>query len=154
MIFIIRNIQVYFDHCSTCTNQRNVLLRGLFFNQTAFKEPFYLLLNNRYFFAQICSIPNISHFSNDHHFSSSPDGWFNFSLFLVMPQRLDLTDLNKTTTHQQSRLHFDLSTSNYIHIDSSTADVISTTFIGTSERSIHFTTDYSPTTDTPDRITS
>ena len=74
MIFIIRNIQVYFDHCSTCTNQRNVLLRGLFFNQTAFKEPFYLVLNNRYFFAQICSIPNISHFSNDHHFSSSPDG--------------------------------------------------------------------------------
>ena len=65
IIFIIQNIQVYFDHCSTCINQRNGVLRRLFFDRTAFKEPLYLLLNNRYFFARVCSIPNITHWRND-----------------------------------------------------------------------------------------
>ncbi|CAF3739960.1 unnamed protein product [Rotaria sordida] len=62
IILIIQNIQIYFDQCSNCINERNFILRRLFFNITAFQQSFYLLLNNLHISIQICSTLNIYRF--------------------------------------------------------------------------------------------
>ncbi|CAF1462190.1 unnamed protein product, partial [Adineta steineri] len=43
-LFIIQNIQVYFDYCSTCTGSRNLALRRSLGNLTAFQQPLNLLI--------------------------------------------------------------------------------------------------------------
>ncbi|CAF4180329.1 unnamed protein product, partial [Adineta steineri] len=62
-LFIIQNIQVYFDYCSTCTGSRNLALRRSLGNLTAFQQPLNLLINNgstSKVSTQLCSAPTIS----------------------------------------------------------------------------------------------
>ncbi|CAF1571841.1 unnamed protein product, partial [Adineta steineri] len=62
-LFIIQNIQVYFDYCSTCTGSRNLALRRSLGNLTAFQQPLNLLINNGSMSkvsTQLCSAPTIS----------------------------------------------------------------------------------------------
>lgn len=63
MVFIFQNLQIYFNNCLTCIDQRNLLLNNLFFNLTNFQKPFDLLLNNEHVFTKVCSIINVYHLS-------------------------------------------------------------------------------------------
>ncbi|CAF1278071.1 unnamed protein product, partial [Didymodactylos carnosus] len=59
--FIIRDIQVYFDQCDSCIDQRNLLLRKFLTNSSAFKIPLNLEINmNIPVSFNICSTSNIS----------------------------------------------------------------------------------------------
>jgi len=69
----------------------------LFFNRTAFREPFYLLLNNQYLFAQICSTPDNSQLSNNSLLVFYP----HFFL-LVIPKQLNISDVEKIDTNLKS----------------------------------------------------
>ncbi|CAF4272616.1 unnamed protein product [Rotaria magnacalcarata] len=70
MFLIFQNIQIYFNGCSNCANERNSILRRSFFNLTAFRQPFHLLFNDHPTFIHICSTPNTVRFSNEHFFNS------------------------------------------------------------------------------------
>ncbi|CAF0764102.1 unnamed protein product [Adineta ricciae] len=62
-IFVVRNIQVYFDYCSTCAGSRNLALRRALSNITAFQQPLELLLNSAgqaKVATEICSVPTMS----------------------------------------------------------------------------------------------
>lgn len=60
-MFVIENIQVYFDECSACINERNLNINRLFSNITFLQQLLHLILNDMKFAIKICSIPNISH---------------------------------------------------------------------------------------------
>ncbi|CAF4006786.1 unnamed protein product, partial [Rotaria sp. Silwood1] len=61
--FVVRNIQVYFDRCSSCVGSRNLALRRALGNLTAFQKPLNLSINNgtvSQISIEICSTPNIT----------------------------------------------------------------------------------------------
>ncbi|CAF3865976.1 unnamed protein product, partial [Rotaria magnacalcarata] len=61
--FIIQNIQVYFDACSTCISSRNTALRRSLSNLTAFQTPLSLAAtsgNGSQVSLDVCSTPNIT----------------------------------------------------------------------------------------------
>jgi len=66
-VFVVRNVQIYFDECSTCAGARNLALRRLLANITALQRSLNLFVNNgttTQVSAQICSTPNITRLSN------------------------------------------------------------------------------------------
>ncbi|CAM4891111.1 unnamed protein product [Rotaria socialis] len=62
IFLIFQNIQIYFNGCSNCADERNSILRRSFFNLTAFRQPFHLLFNDHPTFIYICSAPNTVRF--------------------------------------------------------------------------------------------
>ncbi|CAF3994816.1 unnamed protein product [Rotaria sp. Silwood2] len=61
--FIVRNIQVYFDRCSTCVGSRNLALRRTLGNLAAFQKSLNLSTSNAnasQISTEICSTPNIT----------------------------------------------------------------------------------------------
>lgn len=65
MVFVIQNIKIYFDACSTCASERNSAIRRSLANITAFQQPLNLIMNNgttSQVSSQICSTPNITTF--------------------------------------------------------------------------------------------
>ena len=65
MILVLENVQVYFDQCSICLNERNTNLKRSFSNISNFRQPVHLILNNIRRSAQICSTPSLSRFSKN-----------------------------------------------------------------------------------------
>jgi hypothetical protein len=66
---VVRNIQVYFDQCSTCVGARNLALRRALGNITAFSNALSLSANDgssAQVSTQICSAPNITSLSKNH----------------------------------------------------------------------------------------
>ncbi|UJR22520.1 hypothetical protein I4U23_025570 [Adineta vaga] len=57
IVFIIQNLQIYFDQCSSCVNKRQQALHRSFFNLKTFQQPLHLIINNFNVYPQICSTP-------------------------------------------------------------------------------------------------
>ncbi|CAF1007710.1 unnamed protein product [Adineta steineri] len=129
-IFIIENIQVYFDECFVCKQERNLVLYHSFFNITSFQQPLHLILNNFNILAHICSTPNSSHSSKNNTNSKS------MSTYLETSTQISRTKFTSTNTI--------LSTNPFERI----IDSISTNNhpVETTEESLSFTTDHVPTT--------
>ncbi|CAF0894580.1 unnamed protein product [Adineta steineri] len=121
-IFIIENIQVYFDQCLVCKHERNLVLYHAFFNITSFQQPLHLILNNFNILTRICSTPNSYIQQNNTNFKTS-------------------TQIPRTKSTSTNTI---LSTDPFERI----IDSISTDShpVETTEESLSFTTDHVPTT--------
>ena len=70
--FIIQNVQVYFDYCSTCIIARNLALHHSLANITAFQLPLNLSIDGHsgsQISTKICSTPIVSQLSENLNYS-------------------------------------------------------------------------------------
>ncbi|CAF0794350.1 unnamed protein product [Adineta steineri] len=121
-IFIIENIQVYFDQCLVCKHERNLVLYHSFFNITSFQQPLHLILNNFNILTHICSTPNSYIQKNKTNFKTSTQ----------IPRTKSTSTNTALSTDPFERIIDSISTNNHP--------------VETTEESLSFTTDPLPTT--------
>ena len=124
-MFIIENIQVYFDECSACINERNLNINRLFSNIISLQQLLHLILNDIKFSIKICSIPNISHLtpirlnsSYAQKLNSNGNGKYIYPTIPFENNLIKSTSVNHLTTEfdlfQTQETSTDTQTSSYI----------------------------------------
>ncbi len=106
-VFVIRNIQVYFDQCSTCAGARNLAIRRSLVNITAFQQSLSLSTssgNSSQVTAEICSTPNITRLSKIDIIYA-----FNLNiLFFPVSCTCNIKYFTSTTNRFQSYINYDI----------------------------------------------
>ncbi|CAF3717440.1 unnamed protein product [Rotaria sp. Silwood1] len=127
IILIIQNIQIYFDQCLNCTNERNIILRHLFFNITTFQQSFYLLLNNLHISIQICSTLNIFRFIVPIRLNISNEQKINSSLIIDNNNNLKFISSTRKNILSSLKINSSIATTKSIYISPILSTIIDTT---------------------------